>query len=230
MKFKAVIFDLDGTLLDTLQDLGNSMNSVLSNHGFPIHEIDDFRYFVGDGVALLVERSLPVDRKDTETLNQCVREFREEYDKSNNRMTKRYDGVAETLNGLSACDIRLAVLSNKPHDSTMRCMAEFFSGWEFDMILGQKDGIPRKPDPAGALRITEFLKLKPEEILYVGDTGVDMSTAVSAGMFPVGALWGFREEKELRASGALALIRKPQEILSLIRDKSSEENSDSSGS
>jgi phosphoglycolate phosphatase len=224
MNFKAVIFDLDGTLLDTLEDIADSMNRVLSNHGFPIHEVDNYRYFVGDGVAMLVKRTLPGDRKDDEIVNQCMEEFREEYDRNNNKMTKVYDGVAETLNGLSDWKIRLAVLSNKPHDSTMKCMVEFLSDWEFDMVLGQKDGIPRKPDPAGALRITEFLKLKPGEVIYVGDTDVDMRTAVSAGMYPAGALWGFREYDELRKSGARLLIHRPQEILNLIGVKSNDDN------
>lgn len=223
MYFKAVIFDLDGTLLDTLEDIGYSMNRVLSDHGFPTYEIDRYRYFVGDGVSMLVKRTLPPDA-DKGITDQCVREFHEEYDRNNNKRTKLYDGMAEALDGLSERGMRLAVLSNKTHDAAVKCVKAFLSGWEFEMVLGLQTGIPRKPDPAGALRITEFFKMKPEKCLYVGDTGVDMRTALAAGMYPAGALWGFRTEDELHESGALALMRRPQEILHLIGDRKSPDN------
>lgn len=216
MNFKAVIFDLDGTLLDTLDDIADSMNSILTRHGFPVHERDRYRHFVGDGVEMLVKRALPVNGQAEGILRECLREYNEEYEKKGNQMTGPYDGVIETLNRLKSLPIRLAVLSNKPHDATLRCVNEFFPANTFDMALGQMDGMPRKPDPAGALRIAEFLDLSPQDILYCGDTDVDMKTAVAAGMYPVGVLWGFRSMEELKTNGARALIRHPGEIIELI--------------
>ncbi|MFC1867918.1 HAD family hydrolase [Thermodesulfobacteriota bacterium] len=216
MDFKAVIFDLDGTLLDTLEDIANSANNILARHGFPTHDWNDYRDFVGDGLGMLVKRILPEDKQDNETVRKYLEEYIEEYSQNWNIATKPYYGVAETLDELTALHIRLAVLSNKRHDYTKKCVTEFLPGWTFDMVLGQRDGIARKPDPIGALQITEFMNLSPESILYVGDTAIDMKTAIAAGMYPVGALWGFRSMKELKSSGAKALIEQPQEILSLL--------------
>ncbi|MFC1535255.1 HAD family hydrolase [Thermodesulfobacteriota bacterium] len=215
MNFKALIFDLDGTLLNTLEDIANSMNTVLTRHGFFARGLSDYRNFVGDGVEMLVKRLLREGNQDTETLRAFVEEYREEYNQNWNVLTRPYDGVAETLDALSARHIKLAILSNKPHDFTYKCVMEFLPHWDFDMVLGQGGGIPLKPDPTGALKIAEFMNLLPESILYVGDTDVDMKTAIAAGMYPVGALWGFRSMEELKHNGARVLIDRPQEILTL---------------
>ncbi len=225
MNFKAVTFDLDGTLLDTLEDIATTMNSVLTEHGYPVHVLDAYRYFVGDGVGMLVRRAVPRDRRDKDNTEKLVEEFRSKYRRNWNLGTRPYDGVAEALNGLVARDIRLAVLSNKPHESTVHCVSELLPDWTFDIVLGERDETPRKPDPAGALQIAGFLGFNPEEILYVGDTGVDMKTAVAAGMYPVGALWGFRSGVELRNSGARVLIERPQEILDLVGYESKDDQS-----
>ena len=216
MNFKAVIFDLDGTLLDTLEDIANSTNKILINNGFPTHSLNRYRNFVGSGLKVLINRVLPEGRRDEATVEKCVQEFREDYKKNWNIRTKPYDGIADVLDKLSDRKIKLAVLSNKPHDFTLQCVDEMLSHWHFEKVLGLHEGIPPKPDSTGAQQIADFLKLSPGEILYVGDTDIDMETATSAGMFPCGVLWGFRSKKELEESGAKTLVENPSELLNLL--------------
>ena len=216
MTYKAVIFDLDGTLLDTLEDLGNTMNRVLAQEGFPQHPVDAYRYFVGDGATMLITRTLPPENRDDDTIQRCLEAFREEYSQSWNINTKPYDGIPEMLDSVTAHGLKMAILTNKPHNFTKLCVAELLPNWNFEIVLGQRDSLPRKPDPAGALEITEFFQIPPSEILYLGDTAVDMQTAIAAQMFPVGALWGFRTREELQKNGAQVLLKQPMEILRLL--------------
>ncbi len=216
MNFKAVIFDLDGTLLDTLEDIADAANSVLLNKGFPFHNIDAYRYFVGDGIRILMSRVLPEEKRDDETVEECVKSFREEYDHNWNVKTKPYEGIPEMLDEMTERGLKLAVLSNKPDDFAKRCVSELFRKWHFEVVLGYHSQIPPKPDPSGAFQIAEQMDVQPEQILYLGDTDIDMKTAVSAGMFPVGALWGFRSLEELKNGGAKEVIKRPQDILKLL--------------
>ncbi len=213
--YDAIIFDLDGTLLDTLDDIADSANAVLAQMGCPPHPADDYRFFIGGGVRLLFEKALPQGRRNPAVVEACIQRFGEVYQNGWDRKTRLYDGIADLLDGLVDRGIRLAVLSNKPHSFTEQCVARFLSRWPFFPVLGQRDGIPRKPDPAGALQIVESLGLAPAGFLYLGDSATDMQTARAAGMFPVGALWGFRPEEELRDSGAGALIARPADLLGL---------------
>lgn len=217
MFFKAVIFDLDGTLLDTLDDLGDSMNNMLERHGFPVHNVESYKYMIGDGAAFFVKRALPDSIKEADKINEYLAEYRAEYKKNWKKKTGPYDGVIELIEALHSRDLRLAVLSNKPHDSTEMCVREFFSFDKFDIVLGHRQGKDLKPDPAGAIEIAEQFNIPPEQILYLGDTGVDMKTAVAAGMYPVGVLWGFRDKNELMENGAKVVISRPDELLRIIR-------------
>lgn len=216
MKFKAVLFDLDGTLLDTIQDLADSMNSVLERSGFPTHCVDDYKNFVGDGMVELAKRVLPKDIHDEESVNRCVAEMRQEYSKRWTDKTKPYDGINELLNALTVKKVKLAVLSNKPHDFTKVVVAKFFSDRRFDAVYGERPSVPRKPDPSGAIEIAGILNIEPSEFLYLGDTNVDMKTASSAGMYAVGASWGFRKVDELMGSGARTIVNHPSEVLNLL--------------
>ena len=216
MYYKAILFDLDGTLLDTLEDLGNAANRVLDKYGFPTHTMADYRYFVGDGVVTLMNRALPEDKRNNDTIQICVKTFREEYGKSWNVKTRPYDGVPEMLDALVTHGLKMAVLSNKPDEFTKLCVTEFLPKWAFDIVLGQRNSLPLKPDPASALEIAKCLDVPPSHFIYLGDTAIDMKTAVAADMFPVGALWGFRTGKELLESGARAVIKRPQEILNFL--------------
>ena len=217
MFFKAVIFDLDGTLLDTLSDLGDSMNSVLKRHDFPVHSLESYKYMIGDGVEYLVKRALPESINDTAKVREFITEYRSEYKKNWKNKTRPYDGIVELIETLRSLGLRLAVLSNKPHDSTELCIREFFPSNKFNIVLGHRPGKNPKPDPGGAIEIAEKINLPPYQILYLGDTSVDMKTAVAAGMYPVGVLWGFRTEKELRENGAKDLINKPTELIQILR-------------
>jgi phosphoglycolate phosphatase len=216
-KFRAIILDLDGTLLDTLQDLADSMNGALSHFGFPVHALEEYRRFIGDGMENLVKRSLPVSAKnDLRMISQCLEMMRQTYERNWNVKSRPYPGIPELLDALSARGIKMAVLSNKPNDFTLKIVEELLPAWRFDPILGERPSIPRKPDPSSALEIANLLGLEPAGFLFLGDTDTDMKTASAAGMFAVGALWGFRNAEELIAGGAAKLIAKPAELLDLL--------------
>ena len=215
-KYSAVIFDLDGTLLDTLEDLGDAVNRVLKQFGFPEHPVDAYRYFVGEGSAVLVERALPESVRHSDIYREVFDAFLADYNQSWKVKTRVYDGVPEMLDRLTDVGVSMSVLSNKPHPFTVECVRELLSKWRFISVLGLRPEVPRKPDPAGALETAQLLGVAPERILYLGDSGTDMKTAVAAGMFPVGALWGFRTRDELLANGAAAVIPHPTELLGLL--------------
>lgn len=219
---RAVLFDLDGTLLDTLEDLADSANAVLGESGFPTHPVEAYRYFVGDGARVLMTRVLPAASRDEANITHCLRRFVAAYAERWNIKTHPYPGIDALLDGLDRRGIRKGVLSNKPHDATVRCVRELLKGWEFDVVLGQQEGRPRKPAPEGALLIARELGVHPGDVLYLGDTATDMQTAIAAGMIPVGALWGFRTEDELVASGARMLVGSPVEILAILDARAEE--------
>jgi phosphoglycolate phosphatase len=216
-KYRAVIFDLDGTLLDTLDDLADWMNAVLALMGYPGHPRDSFRYFVGDGARKFAERVLPEDARTPEIIAECVALMAKEYDRRLSEKTRPYDGIPGLLDSLTNMGIKKAILSNKPSMPTLFVVKKLLSRWEFDRVYGaDPPGIPVKPDPAGALRIADELEIPPDEILYLGDTNTDMRTAVSAGMFPVGAAWGFRTRAELESAGAKAIAESPPDVLRIL--------------
>lgn len=217
MPLKAVIFDLDGTLLDTLDDLADSANRVLAAAGLPTHPVDRYRYFVGDGVRVLVERILPENLRDGDRIERLMSAFRDDYGKNWHAKTRMYDGIDAMLTSLQQQKISLNILSNKPHDFTQMCVSRFMAQWHFSTVLGQRPGVPRKPDPASALEIAAGIGVSPAEILYLGDTATDMKTARAAGMFAVGALWGFRTAGELEEHGAARLVRHPLELPELMQ-------------
>ncbi|MBN1669852.1 MAG: HAD family hydrolase [Kiritimatiellae bacterium] len=217
MKAEAVLFDLDGTLLDTIGDLAVSMNNVLRGLGFPTHAVEAYKRFVGDGVVNLAKRVLPdAQRSDEELVARCVAAMRVEYAAHWADTTRPYPGVPELLNELTRRHVPKAVLSNKPHESTVRCVAGLLAEWEFDTVLGQQPGVPCKPDPTGAQRVAAQLGIAPARFLYLGDTGTDMRTACAAGMHALGALWGFRTADELRRHGAKRLMTRPTDLLDLL--------------
>jgi phosphoglycolate phosphatase len=216
MKYKAVIFDLDGTLLDTLEDLADSMNEVLEKREFPVHDTEAYKNFVGSGAEKLVTRSLPNDQRSENIVAECLKEFRQNYSNNWNNKTTPYDGIPDLLNELTHREIKMAVLSNKPHKFTELCVKEILSDWKFNLVLGQRDGIPIKPDPAAPLEIAGEFDIPAEEFIFLGDSDIDMRTAVNADMYALGALWGFRTEEELHKAGANKMILHPLELLDLL--------------
>ena len=216
MKYEAVLFDLDGTLLDSIEDLTDSMNLVLDGYGLPGHDAEACKNFVGDGVEMFALRALPENRRDEATVAQCAAEMRAEYRKRWSQKTRPYDGIPELLDDLTLRNLKLAVLSNKPEESTREMVAELLSKWQFYPVAGARPAVPKKPDPILAIEISQQLRLPAEKFLYLGDTGTDMKTARGAGMFPVGALWGFRTAEELKDTGAEVLVEHPSEVLQLL--------------
>jgi len=214
--FKAVIFDLDGTLINSLQDIADSMNRVLAAKGYKTHDYDSYRYFIGRGLRNLVSRVLPDEAKTEETLISLYTSLLVDYDKNCLQKTQMYQGISELLDFLVSKNLKLAILSNKADIFTKKIARELMSKWPFEVILGSGNDIPRKPDPTGALMVSKTLQVSPFEILYVGDTSVDMQTAIAAGMFPVGVTWGFRTRQELMESGAQAIIDHPNEFGGLL--------------
>ena len=221
MPFRATIFDLDGTLLDTLDDIANAANRVLAARGFPTHPNPHYRRFIGDGVVKLILRALPETHQDEATAQACVGAYAQEYELTWKAQTKPYAGVPEMLDALVLRGLKLAVLSNKPDHFTQQCVGELLAEWTFAVVLGASDEFPRKPNPASAIEAAKRLGVPPAECLYVGDSGIDMQTARAAHMCSVGALWGFRGKEELLKDGAQHLIDKPSEVLDLLNRESS---------
>ena len=213
--FQAILFDLDGTLLNTLTDIANAANAGLKLLDFPTHPIESYRRFVGDGAGCLARRVLPEDHQDDETVERCRVAIADEYAKCWADKTKPYPGVPELLAELQARGVPMAVLSNKPHDATRTVVEGYFPDCHFQVVRGALPSVPVKPDPAGAIQIAEELDILPGRFVYLGDTDTDMRTAVAAGMFPAGALWGFRTAGELSANGAKTLLKTPQEVVNL---------------
>lgn len=213
--FQAIIFDLDGTLLDTLADIGDSVNQMLAEYGFSGHTMDDYRRFIGNGIQMLVTRALPPAGRSDVMVDACVKRAREIYWENWNRKTHPYDGIPELLDNLKVKGLPLAVLSNKPHDFTVRYVKAYFNRQDFEAVLGQSDDFPVKPDPASTLYIARQIKLPTSAFLFVGDSAVDMQTAAAAGMHSVGAGWGFRGPKELKDNGCRTLATHPLQILRL---------------
>jgi phosphoglycolate phosphatase len=219
IEFHAILFDLDGTLLDTLTDIANSANAALINLGFPAHPVDAYRYFVGDGSECLVRRILPEGHRTEETIKICHEMSLGEYTRRWAENTRPYPGVPELLRALEQRHIPMAVLSNKHDDFTKLTTARLLPNVSFQIVQGAIPSVPVKPDPTSALQIAEQMKIPPERFLYLGDTNTDMQTAQAAGMYGVGVLWGFRTAEELTASGAQALVKKPEDILNLLNTK-----------
>jgi len=231
MPIRAVIFDLDGTLLDTLIDVATAANASLREVGVPEHPLTAYRKLLGGGIQRLFADALPPGAATPEQVARSVAAFRRHYDRGWNNATRPYAGIPELVDALKRRGLWLAVLSNKPHEFTRACIAAYFGGQPaptatgiesagpigpFRCVVGQRAGMPVKPDPTSALEIANGSGVPPEEFLYLGDTSIDMQTARDAGMHPIGVLWGFRDREELIASGAECVIATPCELLELL--------------
>lgn len=213
--FKAVIFDLDGTLLYTLTDIARAINSVLSSHGYPTHAVERYRSIVGWGLFETMRHAMPEEHRSDDDVAPLAKALTEEYQRNPVVYTVPYSGIATLLDSLSDMGITLAILSNKEHSVAEKVVAKTLSKWNFAVVQGNSPELPSKPDPAGALMIAHELGLEAGEVLYVGDSGVDMETAVRAGMFPAGVLWGYKTKEEIEGAGAGMLFSEPEELLSL---------------
>lgn len=215
-KYKGIIFDLDGTLLDTLTDLSNSVNQVLKANDFPTHSKDDYRQLIGKGFKDLITRSMP-DNINEECVEKGLTQFLEIYDQDYMKETKPYDGIMELLINLQNLGIKLAVNSNKRNDYTNELIKNNFSNIHFIECFGERKEVPKKPDPTSAFELRNLMDLKSEEILYIGDSKTDIQTAKNANMDSIGVLWGFRGLKELQANGATYIAKTPADILMIVK-------------
>jgi phosphoglycolate phosphatase len=210
---KAVIFDLDGTLADTIEDLAAAMNRSLRGRGLPEHDFAEYKLFVGDGFRTLVVRALPELSRSDALVDEVWREAAADYAERCLDMTRPYPGTLELLAALAERGVAMAVLSNKPDDLTKKVTSGLFPDAPFRLVRGETAEFPRKPDPASALDACARLGAAPSEALYLGDTSVDMKTARAAGILALGASWGFRGEAELRSAGADAILARPLDLL-----------------
>lgn len=211
MPFKAVIFDLDGTLLDTLDDLADAGNAMLAGLGYATHPVESYKQFVGDGMPVLVRRALPPEAMDD--FPRALERMRAEFAIRWNAKSRPYPGIPELLDALTSKGVPIAVLSNKPEDFCQLTMRHYFGAWPWAAIMGETEAIPRKPDPTGALAIARQLGIPPHEFLFLGDSPMDVACALGAGMRPMAATWGFRAEADLRRAGATLLAHTPGDLL-----------------
>ena len=209
---RLVIFDLDGTLLDTIADLATATNHALAQLGYPTHDMETIRTFVGNGVNKLLERALPDEEKTEENVMRMRTHFVPYYDAHNADLSRPYPGIVSLLKELQAKGLMIAVASNKYQEATVKLVKHYFPTIDFVEILGQREGINVKPDPTIVFDILKKANVSPEETLYVGDSGVDMQTAINAGVDAVGVTWGFRPRAELENFRPMGLIDKAEEL------------------
>lgn len=214
MSIKAVIFDLDGTLLDTLGDLAGAVNAAMRPHGFPLLDEAQTCARIGNGIRRLIAQSVPAGTSD-EIIEACVCDFQTHYDAHLVERTHPYQGIPAVIDALRSRGVRMAVLSNKYHAAATRLAEHFFPG-QMTLTFGERPHIPRKPDPTSTREILSLLNVQPDEALYIGDSDVDMRTAKAAHMTAIGALWGFRDEESLKNAGADHLVAHPEDLIQLI--------------
>jgi len=216
MRYEGIIFDLDGTLVDSLQDIAYSMNQVLLKHDLPQYDLATYRYFIGEGIKNLVRKALSEAQRNEKAVAKFLEEMVEEYSKHCLDQTLPYEGIEQMLDALTDRKLKLAILSNKVDKLTQLIASKLLAQWEFVEIMGSREDIPRKPDPTAALLISKKLEVSPEKIIFVGDTGIDMETAKEAGMYAVGVSWGYRDVEKLIDNGSDQIITNPMDLINIL--------------
>lgn len=213
MNFQAAIFDLDGTLINSLEDLADSANAMLASYGFPTHPLDPYRYFVGNGSRKLIERCLPKEKAtDPDFVEEALQRYKEIYAHHTEDKTRPYVGILSALQMLQQQGIPMGICTNKHQSAADEIVAHMFPAGLFQAVVGDRPGLLRKPNPQKVLQMAEEFGVAPNCVAYFGDTSVDMDTAHHAGFYAVGVLWGFRPKGELVAHGADLLLASPREI------------------
>jgi phosphoglycolate phosphatase len=216
MQCNAVLFDLDGTLIDTIEDIATAMNRVLRSHGFPLFDAQAYRRMVGWGTRGLVERALPAENRDPSLVDQCVKEMVDAYHENPVEKTQPYPNIPELLCILSEKRIPYAVLTNKTDPIAHVVIEQLFDYEQFAFIRGSQPNQPTKPDPRAALEVAAHMQYLPSEVCYVGDSDIDVQTACAAGMYPVGVSWGYRTRDELQEAGAKIILDDPLELVEYV--------------
>jgi phosphoglycolate phosphatase len=214
---KLVIFDLDGTLLNTIADLADSTNTALEKNGFPTHPVEAYRFFVGNGINKLFERALPEDEKNEANILRIRKDFLAYYSLHHSDKSTPYPGIPELLKELNRQNIQLAVASNKYDEATKELIPYYFPNIPFVAVFGQREGIAPKPDPTIVYDILAIAEIAKKDVLYVGDSGVDMQTAINAGVISCGVTWGFRPQTELEQFNPNFIVNNPKEILTILK-------------
>lgn len=209
---KLVIFDLDGTLLNTIADLAAATNYALTQFGYPTHPTDAYRFFVGNGINKLFERALPEQERTLENVIRIRSKFVPYYNIHNADLSRPYPGIEELLNLLQQHHLQLAVASNKYQEATAKLIGQYFPAIHFTAVFGQRDNVPTKPDPQVVNEIIQMAGVSKEEVVYIGDSGVDMQTGCNARVTTIGACWGFRPKSELEEFHPDLLAEKPEDI------------------
>lgn len=215
MKYDAIVFDLDGTLIDTLEDLKDSVNFALNKFGFPERSLDEIRSFVGNGVKRLVYLSVP-EGTDEETSEKCLKIFKEHYKINSRNKTAPYNGIPEMLETVKAAGFKTAVVTNKIQDAAIEIIRSFF-GDKIDVIIGQVDGVAQKPEPDGVWLALEKLGADRSKAVYIGDSEVDCMTAHNAGLPCIGVTWGFRSREVLEENKAEFIADSPEQIMDCVQ-------------
>lgn len=217
MEYQAAIFDLDGTLINSLEDLSDSANIMLASYGFPTHSLEAYRYFVGNGSKKLIERCLPTEKaNDDSFVNQALQRYKDIYAEHSLAKTRPYQGILDVLERLRKKSIPMGICTNKHQSAADQIVASLFPSDIFQIVFGDRPGYPRKPDPKKVLAMAKSFGVAPKHVAYFGDTSVDMDTAHRAGFYAVGVTWGFRPKKELMEHKAQLLLSEPAEILEKI--------------
>ncbi|MBR4554420.1 MAG: HAD-IA family hydrolase [Ruminococcus sp.] len=215
--YRLAIFDLDGTLADSLRDLAEAVNNSLASFGYPTHTVEAYKYFVGNGAKKLCERALPEDKKTDAEIQRLLTHFGEYYSTHCFDHTVPYDGMQDTVKRLTEAGVICAVASNKPDDFSQIVVERLYGSGLFSLVRGKRDGVPTKPSPDIVYDICRELDIPSGEAVFIGDSCVDVQTAHNAGLPCIGCVWGFRGEQELRDSGCDILAYKPEELFDLIR-------------
>ncbi len=215
---KAILFDLDGTLADSIKDLSTSTNLALEKNGYPTRQRAEFNYFVGDGMPKMIERALPETARDEDTVKKVLADFLAHYSHHYADKTSSYEGVPELVDTLKKQGLIVAVVTNKEQDMANVVVERLYGEGTFDLIFGKQEGLPAKPDPTATLLAMKQLGVEPQECVFLGDSGVDVLTGVRSGAVPVGELWGYRDEAELLENGAQYIIERPEQLLDVLAE------------
>lgn len=216
MSIKSVIFDLDGTLIDSIQDIADSTNQMLSKNGFETHPLESYMKWIGNGARILIEKAVP-ENTDSKTIDKLLAGYIDIYTINYNIKTKVYEGIDKFLDVLADQNISISILTNKPHAETLKIAGFYLSKWPFRFIYGQRNGTPKKPDPKVALEIAQELNLKPSEIVFIGDSSTDIKTAIAAGMTPIGVTWGYGTKDSMIEAGCKIFADNPSEFLRILK-------------
>jgi phosphoglycolate phosphatase len=216
MKIKAIIFDLDGTLIDSIPDIADAANQLMRNYNFPVHDISSYTEWIGHGALRLIERAVPGNQSEA-FHRELLKEYLEIYNGNCTSKTRLYPGIDKILRYLNEHNISISILTNKPHAITLNVYKYYLSIWKFEFVLGQSDEYPKKPNPAAALDMAAKLNSDPGEILFIGDSDTDIKTAVNAGMVPLGVTWGYGTESSMVHAGATYMMKNVEEVLNYVK-------------